>query len=157
MKKGLFAGSFDPVTLGHLDIIERAAKLFDELYVGVCVNYKKEPFLTLEDRLHALKDSTKAIANVKILHCDGLLSDFMQEHEIGFLVRGIRSATDYDYEYAHSQAIRAINPGIDSVFLLAKPALCHVSSSLVREVHAFQGDYSTLVPTVVNAMLNNKY
>ena len=149
MKKAVFPGSFDPVTNGHIDIIRRAATVFDTLVVGVFNNVRKQSFLPVEARVVALKEALTDVKNVQVVSFDGLLTDYMVQNDIKVIVRGLRSVTDYEYEQGQAQIIHQLNPPIDTFFLLTKPEYSFVSSSVVREIHHFGGDISTLVPKSV--------
>ena len=149
MSSAIFPGSFDPVTNGHLDIIRRSAKIFDRLVVGVFNNIRKKPFLPVEARVEALKEAVKDMGNVEVVSFDGLLADYMLENNIQVTIRGLRSVTDFEYEQGQAQIIKSIHPELDTFFLLTKPELSYVSSSVIREVYNFGGDISTLVPESV--------
>ena len=149
MSSAIFPGSFDPVTNGHLDIIKRAAKIFDRLVVGVFNNIRKQSFLPVEDRVKALKEAVADMENVEVVSFDGLLADYMIENDIQVIVRGLRSVTDFEYEQGQAQIIKSMHPELDTFFLLTKPKLSYVSSSVIREMHKFGGDISTLVPESV--------
>ena len=109
MRRAICPGSFDPVTLGHVDIFERAAAAFDELYIGVFSNVRKKPMFSVEERSRLLAEATKHLPNVKIVAFDGLLANYMLQHDIGFIVRGLRSVTDYEYEQGQAQLIKAMH------------------------------------------------
>lgn len=156
MTRAICPGSFDPVTLGHVDIFRRAAAHFDELYIGVFANVRKQPLLTAEERLRLLQETVSDLPNVKVVACDGLLADYMLEHDIQVIVRGLRSVTDYEYEQGQAQIIRAMHPELDTMFLLGRPEYGCYSSSVVREIIRFQGDFSRLVPDNVYGYLKNK-
>lgn len=149
MKRAICAGSFDPVTNGHIDIFQRAAGMFDELYIGVFNNIRKKPFLSVDERVKALEKATAHIPNVKIISFNGLLADYMLKNDIQYIVRGLRSVTDYEYEQGNAQIIKATHPELDTVFLLGQPEYSYVSSSVVRELVSFGGDISRLVPSSV--------
>lgn len=149
MEKAIFPGSFDPVTNGHIDIIQRAAVAFDTLVVGVFNNVRKTPFLPVETRIEALKEAVGDIRNVQVVSFDGLLVDYMEKNNINIVVRGLRSVTDFEYEQGQAQIIKQLHPELDTFFLLTRPEFSCVSSSLVRELHHFGGEISTLVPKSV--------
>lgn len=142
-------GSFDPVTLGHVDIFERAAKSFDRLYIGVFNNIRKKPLLTVEERILLLQKATSHLHNVQVVACDGLLAEYMVSHDISVIVRGLRSVTDFEYEQGQAQLIKAMHPELDTMFLLGRPEYNFYSSSVVREIINFGGDFSQLVPGCV--------
>ena len=149
MTRAIFPGSFDPVTNGHIDIIRRAATVFDTLTVGVFNNVRKKAFLPVEQRVQALEKALADIDNVQVVSFDGLLTDYMQKNAIKVIVRGLRSVTDYEYEQGQAQIIHQLYPDLDTFFLLTKPEFSCVSSSVVREIYHFGGDISTLVPKSV--------
>ena len=142
-------GSFDPVTLGHVDIFERAARSFDRLYIGVFNNIRKKPLLTVEERILLLQRAISHLNNVQVVAFDGLLADYMISHDISVIVRGLRSVTDFEYEQGQAQLIKAMHPELDTMFLLGKPEYNFYSSSVVREIINFGGDFSKLVPGCV--------
>ena len=156
MTRAICPGSFDPVTLGHVDIFRRAAAHFDELYIGVFTNIRKKPLLTAEERIKLLQESVADLPNIKVVSCDGLLADYMLKNDIQVVVRGLRSVTDYEYEQGQAQIIRAMHPELDTMFLLGRPEYGCYSSSVVREIIRFGGDFSRLVPDNVYEYLKNK-
>ena len=156
MRRAICPGSFDPVTLGHVDIFERAAEAFDELYIGVFSNVRKKPMFSVEERSRLLAEATKHLPNVKIVAFDGLLANYMLQHDIGFIVRGLRSVTDYEYEQGQAQLIKAMHPQLDTMFLLGRPEYNSYSSSVVRELLNFGGDIAPLVPQCVADFIKNR-
>lgn len=149
MTSAICPGSFDPVTLGHVDIFARAAKSFDKLYIGVFNNVRKKPLLTVEERIGLLQEATQQLPNVEVVSFDGLLADYMVANDISVIVRGLRSVTDFEYEQGQAQIIKAMHPELDTMFLLGKPEYNCFSSSVVREIINFGGDFSKLVPGCV--------
>ena len=141
----VYAGSFDPVTLGHEDIVRRAAPMFDTLYVGVGVNSSKAPFLPTETRLALLRESFGCIENVVISEFSGLLVNFCNLCSARYIVRGIRALTDFEYEQVIAHANKTQAPGIETIFLVTSPHLSFVSSSVVRELVKHGGDVSHFV------------
>lgn len=151
MRKAIYPGSFDPPTLGHLDIVERAALLFDEIIVAVGVNTAKTPFLTADDRVAALEACTSHLPNVKVDRFSGLLIQFAHDRGAAFVVRGLRATADFDYEFQIAMANRRLAPDIETVFLMTKWEHSYLSSSVVREVALLGGDYRGFVhPAVVD-------
>jgi len=146
MHRALCPGSFDPVTRGHLDIIERAARLFDEVVVAVGNNSKKHGLFSPGERVEILTDACSAWPSVSVSVFDGLLVDFCAEHGITAMVKGLRSATDFDYELQMAQMNAALS-GIETVFLPTAPQWAYVSSSLVREVATLGGDVARFLPS----------
>jgi len=149
LRKALFPGSFDPITLGHIEIVKRGSKLFDKVVVAIGVNSKKKYFFSLEERLRMLRECFADIENVEVGSYNGLTVDFARENGIQFLLRGLRNASDLNYE----QPIAIINahmyPELETVYLASMPNTTHLSSSLVREVIKYKGVLEGLVPNSV--------
>ncbi|HHU17975.1 MAG: pantetheine-phosphate adenylyltransferase [Anaerovoracaceae bacterium] len=153
----LYAGSFDPITNGHLDLINRAAKLGDKLIVGVIQNRSKKPFFTVEERIDMIAASTEHIKNIEIDHFEGLLADYVKQKNINVVVRGLRAAMDFEYEIHMAQMnARLYNNHVETIFLMTSPDYSFVSSSIVREVFLLNGDISGLVPDKVLEYMKNK-
>lgn len=146
MKSAIYPGSFDPVTLGHMDIIKRASSLFDKLYVGILINKNKKQLFSLEERLEILREVTMDIPNVEVICFEGLLADYCKMHQIDGIIRGVRGGTDLDYELPMAQINLKLNPGAQTVFLATNPDYSFISSSAVRELAAFGGDYKDMLP-----------
>ena len=147
MTKALYSGSFDPLTMGHMDIIKRAAKLYDELTIGIIVNPSKKAMFTLEEREEMLKEVLKDYDNVKVDHFSGLLADYVNRNGFDVVVRGLRNTTDFDYEMQMAQVNdRLFNDSTETVFLMADPRYSFISSSVVREVSSLGGNIEGLVP-----------
>lgn len=157
MRSAIYPGSFDPVTLGHLDIIQRSAQLTDRLIVGVLNNNSKTPLFTVEERVELLKEVTKDIPNVEVLSFSGLLVDFAKEQKVQCIVRGLRAVTDFEYELAMSQTNRVVNSDVDTIFLNTSLKYAYLSSSIVKEVAMFGGDISKFVPEQVIGPIYKKY
>ena len=157
MKKAVYPGSFDPVTFGHLDIIKRAAAMFDELTVIVSNNVAKSSLFSVEERVNMLKEVTKHIDNVDIKSFGGLTVDFAKECEANAVVRGLRSVTDFEYELQIAQLNRVINKDIDTVFLTTDLKYAYLSSSSVKEVAAYGGDISQFVTPLVESEVKKKF
>ena len=150
MKKiAIYPGSFDPVTFGHLDIIERASKITDELIIGVLKNSSKTPLFSIDERVKMLKEVTKNISNVKVESFDGLLVDFAKEKNAIMIVRGLRAVTDFEYELQLSQTNKVLNNSVDTVFLTTNLKYSYLSSSIVREIASYDGDISEFVPSLI--------
>jgi pantetheine-phosphate adenylyltransferase len=157
MKTAIYPGSFDPVTLGHMDIIERAAGLFDVLYIGILINKNKTPYFSLEERVEMLKEVTKELPNVEVVTFEGLLVDFCREKKIDGIIRGVRGAADFEYEQPMAQINQKLYPKTQTVFLAATPEYSYISSSAVKELDFFGGDYASMLPeTVYNRMQERK-
>lgn len=156
MKRAICSGSFDPVTIGHIDIFERASRMVDELTVCVFYNVNKQSFFPIEERVELLRESVRHIVNIRVDSFSGLLSDYMLEHDIKIIIRGLRSVTDFEYEQQSAQAIHHMCPEIETIFLLSDPRHAFVSSSLVRELAWFRGDVSKLVPECVEGAIAHR-
>jgi pantetheine-phosphate adenylyltransferase len=148
-------GSFDPVTNGHLDVIERASKLFDEVAVLVTINTSKAGTFTVDERQEMLRDSTAGLSNVKVDAFHGLLVNYCREHDILAIVKGLRAVTDFDYELQMAQMNYRLS-GVDTVFVPTSPDSSFLSSSLVKEVATWGGDVSGLVPEPVLRRLTSR-
>jgi len=157
MIRALYPGSFDPVTFGHLDVIERSSKIVNELIVGVLDNPSKSALFTKEERVEMLKEVTSHIKNIKIESFEGLLVDFAKEKKASIVIRGLRAVTDFEYELQLSQTNRIINGGVDTVFLTTSLEYAYLSSSTVKEVAMFGGDISKFVPTPVVERMKAKF
>jgi pantetheine-phosphate adenylyltransferase len=142
----IYPGSFDPPTLGHLDVIERASGLFDQLVVAIGVNSSKQPLLSAEQRLQALRQSTSHLRNVEVDSFSGLLIDFAVLRGARSIVRGLRATADFEYEFQMAMVNRRLDPDIDSVFLMTRWEYSYLSSSIVREVAVLGGDFTEMVP-----------
>ena len=159
MKKVVCPGSFDPITFGHLDIIERASSLFDEVVVAVLVNKTKKSLFTVEERMSMISEVTAKYPNVSVASWSGLLVDYCEENNIQAIVKGLRAVTDFDYELQMSQMNLQLK-GVETLFMSTAPAHSFLSSSLVKEIAAYDGDISGYVPAplverVITALKNN--
>lgn len=152
----VYPGSFDPVTFGHLDIIQRAASQYDRLIVAVLNNTSKNPLFSVEERKELLKEATKDIPNIEIDSFRDLLVRYMRMKEANIIVRGIRSVTDFEYELQIASTNRMLDEGIDTVFMMTNPKYSYLSSSIVKEIASFKGDVSQLVPAEVEKALSLK-
>lgn len=158
MSKAIYPGSFDPVTYGHLDIIKRSAEMFDEVIVGVLNNSAKNPLFSVEVRKEMLLEATKEFDNVKVISFEGLLVDYMAEHDISVIIRGLRAITDFDYELQIAQSNRKISKDtIDTVFLTTSVEYAYLSSSMVREYASYGTDVSDFVPAYVAERLKRHF
>lgn len=155
--KALYTGSFDPLTNGHLNIIERAAKLYDELTIGIIVNYSKKSMFSLEERKEMIEETLSHIDNVKVEFFSGLLADYVNENKFNVVVRGLRAAMDFEYEIqmAHMNA-RLFDEQVETVFLMTDPKYSFISSSMMKEVHSLGGSIEGLVPEVILEKMDNK-
>jgi len=157
MRAAIYPGSFDPVTFGHIDVIERSSKLVDQLIVGVLNNNTKSPLFSADERVNMLKEATKNFGNVEIISFSGLLVDFAQSHNIHIIVRGLRAITDFEFELQMAQTNRIINPDIDTIFLTTNLKYAYLSSSNVKEVAMYNGDISKFVPEFIINKVYEKF
>ena len=158
MIRAIYAGSFDPVTKGHLDVIIRASRIVDELVVGVLNNRAKTPLFSVEERVKMLEEVTKEYPNIKIRSFTGLLVDFAKECEAHIIVRGLRAITDFDYELQMAQTNRMLSHGkIDTVFLTTSLEYAYLSSSAIKQIASFDGDITPCVPDFVADLIYEKY
>jgi pantetheine-phosphate adenylyltransferase len=148
MRKSVCPGSFDPITNGHLDIIERASKLFDEVVVAVLINKSKANLFTVEERIELIKDATAGCENVTVESSHGLLVNFCRARGIQSIVKGLRAVSDFDYELQMAQMNHRL-AGVETLFMSTNPQYAFLSSSLIKEVATYGGDVSGLVPDVV--------
>jgi pantetheine-phosphate adenylyltransferase len=158
-RKAIYAGSFDPLTLGHLDIIKRSLNIVDELIIGVGENIRKKYLFSLEDRISMIESSLldNDNQNFKVTAFDGLLVDFAQKENATFIVRGIRGVTDFDYEFQMGMANQDLDEKIETIFLLPKRDYIFISSSTVKEVAYFKKDISRYVPNSVLKAFQDKF
>ena len=156
MLRAIYPGSFDPVTYGHLDIIERAARISDELIVGVLQNKAKTPLFSVEERVTILGEVTKNLKNVKIIPFEGLLIDFAKQMDAKVIVRGLRAITDFEYELQMSQTNRKLNADVETLFLTTSLDYSYLSSTTVKEVASFGGDITQFVPEFVAEKVTEK-
>lgn len=148
MKKAVFPGSFDPITLGHYDIIKRSINLFDEVIVAIGINAEKKYMFSLEERMQFIKESFADEPKVKVVSYEGLTVDFCQKNNVDFILRGLRNPADFEFEKAIAHTNRDLAP-IETVFLLTAANTSYISSSIVRDVIRNHGDYTKLVPISV--------
>ncbi len=149
----IYPGSFDPPTLGHLDVVERAARLFERVVVAVGVNSGKRPLLSSEARCEALRLACAHLPNVRVDSFDGLLVDYVRSQGAGSIVRGLRATADFEYEFQMAMVNRRLAPEVDTVFLMTKWEHSYLSSSIVREVANLGGDYAGMVPAAVATVI----
>lgn len=157
IRKAVYPGSFDPITLGHMDIISRAAEMVDELIVGVLINQAKSPLFSVDERVKMIQIVTREIGNVTVESFSGLSVDFAREKHAEFIVRGLRAITDFEYELQMAQTNRIMNPEIDTIFLTTNLKYAYLSSTTVKEVASYGGDISKFVAPEVEAAVLEKY
>lgn len=150
-------GSFDPITLGHLDIIKRGAKVFDHVYVCVLNNSSKQPLFSVEERCELIREVTKEIPNVIVESYKGLLIDYVREKNAQAILRGLRAVSDFEYEMQITSMNRVLDENIETFFMMTNNQYSFLSSSIVKEVAKYKGDISELVPEVVEVALRNKF
>ena len=150
-------GSFDPVTYGHLDIIKRAAKVFDKVYVVILNNSAKNPLFTVEEIVHLIEEVTKAIPNVSVDSFQGLLVDYAKSVQANAIIRGLRAVSDFEYEMQITSMNRVLNEEIETFFIMTNNQYSFLSSSIVKEAAKYKGSISELVPPEVERALNEKY
>jgi pantetheine-phosphate adenylyltransferase len=156
VRRAVCPGSFDPPTYGHLDIIERASRLFDEVVVAVGVNASKNRLFTPDERIAMLERVTAGLGNVRVAGFRGLLTTFCTEHDIHAIVKGLRAVSDFDYELQMAQMNASLASGVETVFVPTSPVHSFLASSLVKEVAGFGGDVSDLVPPFVLEQLTER-
>lgn len=156
MKTAICPGSFDPITLGHLDIIRRAAVMFDKVIVAVLVNPSKNPSFTAEERLAMIKKATEEIQNVEVECFDGLLAEYARIKRAQAIVKGLRAVTDFEYEFQMSLVNRKLNPETDTIFLTTSAQYMYLSSSMVKSIAKFGGDISDFVPECICSEISER-
>lgn len=156
-KIAVIPGTFDPITNGHLDIIERAAKIFDVLYVSVLNNSSKKPLFTIEERMEMIRQVTAHLPNVQVESASGLTVDYAATRGATAIVRGLRTVSDFEYEMQIASMNRTLNAEIETFFIMTNTKYSFLSSSMVKEVAQYQGDISELVPEIVNEQVQAKF
>ena len=158
MSRAIYPGSFDPVTLGHLDIIKRSARIFDEVIVGILNNPQKSPLFSVQERVKILEEVTADLPNVKIDTFSGMLVDYAKQNDINVSIRGLRSVSDFEYETQIAQYNDRLSGGeLETIFLVTSPEYSYISSSGVKEVAGFHGDVSPYLPANVAKLVAEKY
>jgi pantetheine-phosphate adenylyltransferase len=157
MRRAIYPGSFDPVTNGHLDVAERARKLFDEVIVSVAHNDEKQALFSLEERLDLLRQSFGKIDNVRIAHFDGLLVEFAAAQKVQAVIRGLRAVSDFEFEFQMALMNRKLQGSVETIFLMPKEEFTYLSSRLVKEIARLGGDVSEFVPAAVAKALAKKF
>jgi pantetheine-phosphate adenylyltransferase len=156
MRKALFPGSFDPVTNGHLDVIERASKLFDRIIVTVAVNVEKNPMFALDERVSLLKKVCDEFPEVEVTSFDGLLVDAVRKFDVAAVIRGLRAISDFEYEFQMAMMNRSLDDRCETIFLMPGPSYSFLSSRMIKEIASLGGDISPFVPETVAVALAEK-
>jgi len=156
-KLAICPGSFDPITNGHLDIIQRGAKIFDEVIVAIFNNQSKTPLFTVDERINLIEQSTKDIPNVRVDVSDGLLVDYVTEQNAHTILRGLRAVSDFEYEMQITSMNKKLEPDIETIFMMTNNQYSFLSSSIVKEIAKYHGSINGLVPKVVQEALVNKF
>lgn len=155
--KALYSGSFDPLTSGHLDIIMRAARLYDNLIIGIVVNPSKNPMFSLEEREEMIRKVTADLPNVEVDHFSGLLADYVNDNGFDVVIRGLRATTDFEYEIQMAQMnARLYREHVETVFLMTNPNYSFISSSMIKEVHSLGGSVEGLIPEIILEYMDKK-
>lgn len=149
MNTVVYPGTFDPVTNGHADLIERASRLFDHIIVAVAASPKKKPLLELEQRVRLVEEATAHLGNVTVTGFSNLLAEFVHEHKANIILRGLRAVSDFEFEFQLADMNRRLAPEVESIFLTPANHLSYISSTLIREIASLGGDVSEFVPAVV--------
>ena len=157
MRRAIYPGSFDPVTNGHLDVVERARKLFDEVIVAVAYNDEKQPLFSLRERLDLLQRTVGKIDNVRIAQFKGLLVEFAKAEKAGAVIRGLRAVSDFEFEFQMALMNRKLDAAVETIFLMPKEEYTYLSSRIVKEIARLGGDVSSFVPACVAKALNSKF
>lgn len=157
MRKAIYPGSFDPITFGHLDIIERSAGLFDELIIGVLYNSQKNALFSIDERVSMITELTEKYDNVKVVAFEGLLVEFAKQQNASVIVRGLRMVTDFEYEMQIAQTNKVESPGLETIFLTTSLNYSYLSSTVVREFASYGGDISQFVPASIIPKILSKY
>jgi pantetheine-phosphate adenylyltransferase len=157
MRRAIYPGSFDPVTDGHLDVIERGRKLFDEVIVAVASNDEKQPLFSLEERLDLLQQTAGKIDNVQIAEFSGLLVEFARAKQAKAVIRGLRAVSDFEFEFQMALMNRKLDPAVETIFLMPKEEYTYLSSRIVKEIARLGGEVSHFVPGCVAKALSRKF
>lgn len=157
MRRAVYPGTFDPVTYGHLDVIKRGSKIFDELIVAVGHNPLKDPLFTINERMGMISKNTGEIRNTRVDCFEGMLTDYMKQLQTNVILRGIRTASDFEYEFQRALTNRVLKADIETVFIMASQEYSFLNSSLIKEAVSLGGDISKFVPSDVEKLLQQKF
>ena len=157
MKTAVYPGSFDPVTNGHIDVIERASKIFDNLIITVGDNPGKEPLFSREERVEMIREATKDIKNVIVEAFEGLLLDYLKKKGSKIIIRGLRAVSDFEFEFQRALMNRKVNGDVETIFIMTKEDYVFLNSSIIKEMAMFGGSVKKFVPEVVEKRLKEKY
>lgn len=157
MNKVVYPGTFDPITNGHLDLVARASRLFDSVVVAIAYSPKKQPCLSLEERVRLAEETTAHLPNIEVVGFSNLLAEFVQDQGANILLRGLRAASDFEYEFQLADMNRRLAPDVESLFLTPANHLSYISSTLIREIASLGGDVSEFVPEPVGRALAEKF
>lgn len=155
--KAIYPGSFDPITNGHIDIINRSKDMFDELIIGITTNVQKKHLFIIDERKKMIEEIFKDEKKIKVKTFDGLLTSFCEEEGTNYVIRGLRAVSDYEYELQMAMANKSLNSDLETIFLVASHKFNFLSSSIVKEIAYYHGDISALVPENVEIALKKKY
>ena len=156
IKRAVYPGTFDPITNGHEDLVQRASRLFDEVIVGVAHSQAKRPFFALDERVRIAKEVLAAYPNVKVLGFAGLLSEFVREHQAGVILRGLRAVSDFEYEFQLAGMNRTLAPGVETLFLTPSDRYLFLSATIVREIAVLGGDITAFVHPITAERIREK-
>lgn len=157
MKTAVYPGSFDPVTKGHIDVIERALKIFDKVYIAVGDNPEKKPLFSTEERIEMIKESTKHLNNIEIEKLSGLLLNHVKGKNCKIILRGLRAISDFEFEFQRALMNREIEKDIETIFIMTKESYVYLNSSIVKEIAMFKGNVKPFVPETVEKKLIEKF
>ena len=152
----VYPGTFDPITFGHIDLVDRASRIFDHVIVAIAANTNKNPFFSLEERMEVARSVLKKFPNITVIGFANLLIDFMRQHKATVILRGMRVVSDFDYEFQMANMNRTLRPTIESLFLMPSEKYMFISSSLIREIASLGGDIKPFVPPLVVQAIMNK-
>lgn len=157
MRIGIYPGSFDPLTYGHLDIIKRSIDICDKVIIAIAKNSDKKPLFTFQERIKIINNCCKDIENIEVIAFEGLLADYCKKNTISIIIRGLRSSTDFDYEYAIASANKKLAPQVETLLLMTSGEYSYISSNIVKEIASYHGDISSMVPPFAQEQIRQKY